>query len=139
MVRSKRKEKESLATDTLIGQGSEMTGKLKCEANLRIEGKFNGEIESTQDVTVGESAEARSNIYAREVIIAGKVYGDISATGKLTITPTGQMFGDVSSSSLIIMEGGALSGKSTMSPTVDNPLLDKSKVGSPRVLHTEVG
>ena len=139
MARSRRNGKEFTATDTLIGQGSVITGKLNCEANLRIEGKFNGQIESQGDVTVGEYAEARSNIQAKEVIIAGKVYGDIAATGKLTITPTGQMFGDVSSASLIIMEGGALSGTSTMSLPESNPVSDKPKDASSRTLQTEVG
>ncbi|WP_438347575.1 bactofilin family protein [Paenibacillus sp. FA6] len=139
MARSRRSERELTATDTLIGQGSEITGKLNCDANLRIEGKFNGQIESQGDVIVGEFAEARSNIQAKEVIIAGKVYGDIAASGKLTITPTGQMFGDVSSSSLIIMEGGALSGTSTMSPPESKAVSDKSKDASSRSLQTEVG
>ncbi len=128
--------KANTATDTLIGQGSEVTGKLNCEANLRIEGTFNGEIESQGDVTVGEYAVARSTIQAREVIIAGKVYGDIAATGKLTITATGQMYGDVTASSLIIMEGGALSGTSTMN--LSDPVTEKSKEMNPRFLQTEV-
>ncbi len=134
--RNSNRRNSSGATDTLIGQGCEVTGKLTCEANLRIEGSFNGEIESQGDITVGEYAVARSNIKAREVVIAGKVYGDIATTGKLTITPTGQMFGDVSASSLIIMEGGALSGTSTMNHL--EPASEKSKDVNPRFLQPEV-
>lgn len=136
MARSRNSNRKGAGTDTLIGQGSEVTGKLNCEANLRIEGNFNGEIESQGDVTVGEYAVARSNIQAREVVIAGKVYGDIATLGKLTITATGQMFGDVTASSLIIMEGGTLSGTSTMN-SVD-PASEKSKDVNPRFLQTEV-
>ena len=72
-----------------------MEGVLQCEENLRIDGRFNGSIESQGCVTIGEEAIARSNISAREVIVAGKVYGDVTAENKLTITPTGQMYGDV--------------------------------------------
>jgi cytoskeletal protein CcmA (bactofilin family) len=136
MARSRRSGREGSATDTLIGQGSEITGKLICDANLRIEGKFNGEIESQGDVTVGEYAEARSNIQAKEVIIAGKVYGDISITGKLTITATGHMYGDVSATSLIIMEGGSLSGTSKMNPI--EHASTASKGVNPHFLQTEV-
>ncbi|WP_106766782.1 bactofilin family protein [Paenibacillus faecalis] len=116
----KSKRKKSAGTSTLIGQGSHMEGALNCDADLRIEGKFDGTIESRGNVTIGESAVARSNISAKEVIIAGKVYGDIAADGKLTITPTGQMHGDVIATSLIIMEGGVLNGASHMeSPIAD--------------------
>ncbi|MGM1048618.1 MAG: bactofilin family protein [Bacillota bacterium] len=114
MKKSKRKKFSSAGTSTLISQGSHVEGALNCDADLRIDGKFNGTIESQGNVTIGESAVARSNISAKEVIIAGKVYGDIAAEGKLTITPTGQMHGDVIASSLIIMEGGVLNGASHM-------------------------
>lgn len=139
MARSRRSQKEPVATDTLIGQGSEITGTLNCEANLRIDGIFNGEIVSQGHVTVGEYAIARSNISAREVIIAGKLYGDITTSGKLTITSTGEMFGDVNASALIIMEGGALSGTSTMNPPEPVPsVATSSKDASSRFLQPEV-
>lgn len=115
---SRSKSKNSLmSTDSLIGRGTEVEGALSCEANVRIEGNFNGVIESRACVTIGEHAVARSDISAREVIIAGKVYGDVQAEGKLTITPTGQMFGDVlAASALVIAEGGILNGSSKMEP-----------------------
>ena len=110
----KRKSASSKGASTLISQGSQVDGSLSCESDLRIDGRFNGSIESSGDVVIGESAVARSNITAKEVIIAGKVYGDIAAEGKLPITSTGQMHGDVTASSLIIMEGGILNGASRM-------------------------
>ncbi|WP_054956575.1 bactofilin family protein [Paenibacillus dakarensis] len=122
MKKSKRKKYSSAVTNTLISQGSQIEGTLNCDSDLRIDGKFNGSIESQGHVTIGENAIARSNISAKEVIVAGKVFGDIAAEGKLTITPTGQMHGDVIASSLIIMEGGVLNGASHM----DSSAADKT-------------
>ncbi|WP_213652250.1 polymer-forming cytoskeletal protein [Paenibacillus sp. J23TS9] len=120
LSRSKASKNAFMPTDSLIGRGTEVEGALACEANVRIEGKFNGVIESRACVTIGEHAVARSDISAREVVIAGKVYGDVQAEGKLTITPTGQMFGDVlAASSLVIAEGGILNGSSKMEPKKD--------------------
>lgn len=110
----KKNKRPSHRTDTLIGPGSEVEGVLQCEDNLRIDGRFNGSIESQGCVTIGENAVARSSISAREVIVAGKIYGDVTAENKLTITPTGQMYGDVCANSLVIMEGGLLHGASVM-------------------------
>ncbi|GAB6926994.1 polymer-forming cytoskeletal protein [Paenibacillus sp. JCM 10914] len=110
----KKNKRTSHRIDTLIGPGSEMEGVLQCEDNIRIDGHFSGTIESQGCVTIGERAVARSNIMGREVIVAGQVYGDITAEARLTITPTGQMNGDVYATSLIIMEGGLLNGSSHM-------------------------
>lgn len=115
MKRKSKKNKRSHAgASTLISEGSLVEGSLHCENDLRIDGGFYGTIESQGNVIIGERAVTRSNISAKEVVIAGKVYGDISAAGKLIITPTGQMHGDVTASSLVIMEGGILNGASHM-------------------------
>lgn len=111
MLKSKAKVH---TTDTLIGQGTEMEGLIKCEASMRIEGKFKGEIETLGDVTIGESGTATSNIVARDVIIAGKVFGDVTTKGKLTITRTGHLNGNYFGHTLIIMEGADFNGESKM-------------------------
>ncbi|MFC7678332.1 polymer-forming cytoskeletal protein [Paenibacillus sp. GCM10028914] len=139
MKKSKRRKRTSAGTSTLISQGSQIDGTLNCDADLRIDGKFNGSIESQGNVTIGESAIARSNISAKEVIIAGQVYGDISAEGKLTITPTGQMHGDVNVSSLIIMEGGVLNGASHMENSAAASSVGKSSLESVPMQRSEAG
>lgn len=139
MKKSKRNKSASSGTSTLISQGSQIEGALNCEADLRIDGKFNGTIESQGNVTIGESAVARSNISAKEVIIAGKVYGDIAAEGKLTITPTGQMHGDVIASSLIIMEGGVLNGASHMEERTAGSAVGKAALETVPLQRSEAG
>ncbi|RUT30606.1 polymer-forming cytoskeletal protein [Paenibacillus zeisoli] len=101
-------------SDTLIGVGSDIQGKLRCESNLRLEGKFQGEIETTGEIVIGESGEAHSTIKGNEIIVAGKVFGDIITEGKLTITASGQVDGNVSAHTLVILDGGILNGISIM-------------------------
>lgn len=139
MKKKNKNKRASGRTDTLIGPGSEMEGVLQCEDNLRIDGRFNGSIESQGCVTIGEEAIARSNISAREVIVAGKVYGDITAEGKLTITPTGQMYGDVYAASLIVMEGGLLNGASRMEEQNSGQATSESKETTLPVQRSEAG
>ena len=78
-------------TDTLIGEGSLFEGKIKSQASIRVEGQIVGDIECEGDVTIGENGVARSNIKARNVVLAGKVYGNLQAKGMLTIRASGPM------------------------------------------------
>lgn len=118
-------------TDTLIGQGTEIEGKIKCSTNLRVEGKVNGDIECNQDITIGETSVCHSNIIAKDIVIAGKVHGDLTIKEKLTIMPTGQLHGNFISQSLIIHDGGIFNGTSSMTKpepaTHKNNNVDKEK------------
>jgi cytoskeletal protein CcmA (bactofilin family) len=102
------------ATDTLIGEGSIFEGKIKSEASLRVEGQMVGDIDCDGDVTIGEGGKANSNIAARNVVIAGVVHGNVITRGTLTLTGTGQLFGNTAAQSLVISEGAVFQGMSKM-------------------------
>ncbi|MCL6601630.1 MAG: polymer-forming cytoskeletal protein [Paenibacillus sp.] len=101
-------------TDTLIGHGGSLEGKFHCDTNLRIEGAFNGEIHCSGTVTVGEQGIVQASIVAEEIIIAGKVFGNITADRQISMLGTGQLHGDAATGSLLIMEGGLLNGNVAM-------------------------
>ena len=73
---------------------------------------------------IGESAVVRSDIIARDVILAGKVFGSITTEGRLTITPTGELYGNTATPTLIISEGGILNGTSQMNQTTMNQAIE---------------
>lgn len=107
------KQKQQLpykSTDSLIGHGGSLEGKVQCDTNLRIEGHFSGEIQCSGTVTIGEQGTAHSTIKAQEVIIAGKVFGDVTADRRLIMTDTGQLHGSILAGSLSISEGSILNG-----------------------------
>ncbi|MBW7457837.1 polymer-forming cytoskeletal protein, partial [Paenibacillus sepulcri] len=81
-----KENKKTTANDTLIGQGTLIEGTLASEASIRIEGEYRGDIECKADIIIGECGLARSNISAKDVVVAGKVIGDVTAGGRLTIT-----------------------------------------------------
>lgn len=120
------KEKKAAATDTLIGQGTITEGKMICEANLRIEGEYRGEIECRGDVTIGENGLVRSSIIAQDLTIAGKVYGDVTTKGRLIITASGHLSGSITANSLIIQEGGTISGTFQMASELEGKSNDGS-------------
>ncbi|MFX3632181.1 MAG: polymer-forming cytoskeletal protein [Candidatus Pristimantibacillus sp.] len=108
-------------TDTLIGQGTHIEGKMICEACLRIEGEYSGDIDCMGDIIIGESGIARCNITAKDITVAGTVLGEITTKGRLTVTATGQVTGNVNAHTLIIHDGGMINGNFQMERITDSP------------------
>lgn len=113
-MRPNKKKLNPNETDTLVGEGSAIEGKLISKASLRIEGKVTGDIVCEGDVTIGEQGAAASNIMARNVYAAGSIQGSVTTNGVLEITSTGKVFGNIHVRSLSIAEGGVFQGMSRM-------------------------
>ncbi|NBC69871.1 polymer-forming cytoskeletal protein [Paenibacillus sacheonensis] len=100
--------------ETSIGQGTHVEGKLVSDGAIRIEGEFRGEIACKGDVIVGEHGTARAGILANDLTVAGKVYGDIDVKGRLTITASRQLHGNVLAPTILIQDGGVYNGNCRM-------------------------
>jgi cytoskeletal protein CcmA (bactofilin family) len=100
--------------ETIIGKDAEVKGTITSATGLRIDGKMEGQIVNSGDVIIGESAVVVADINGRNVIIAGQVQGNLSASGRLEIAPTGRVVGDIVTGILVITEGGHFEGKSEM-------------------------
>jgi len=104
--------------ETIIGKDSEFKGTVSSAAGLRIDGKMEGQVLNSGDVIIGDSAEVTADVKGRNVIVSGLIRGNIEAIGRIEITSTGRVEGDIKTGVLIVSEGGKFSGKSDM--TSDN-------------------
>ena len=66
--------------DTLLGKGSEFEGKLVFKGQVRIDGKYSGQIQTDEILIIGASARVNAEISAGTVVISGTVEGIIRAT-----------------------------------------------------------
>src|SRR5512146_2392592 len=78
---------------TLLGKGSEFEGKLTFEGQVRIDGKYNGQIQTKDLLVVGEGAKVTADISAGHVIINGTVEGTIRATTLVELHPPARVKG----------------------------------------------
>lgn len=100
--------------DTLIGKDTELKGTVKSRGVLRVDGHVEGEMVQGGDVVVGEGGRVVAAITARHVIVAGEVRGDVHAEGKLEITSSGRLHGDIEAGTLVIAEGAVFEGTSRL-------------------------
>ena len=94
-----------------IGKGLVIRGEITGTDSLLIEGRVEGNIRLDGNrVTVGLSGEAIANITAREVVILGKVHGNIVTTDRLVVHAEGSVVGDLSAPIVNIEEGAFFKG-----------------------------
>jgi cytoskeletal protein CcmA (bactofilin family) len=116
--------------ENVVGPTASFTGTLRSDGGVRVEGAFEGVIESAGNVVIGEGARVKAEITARNVTVGGHVEGNIDATGRLEILATGQVMGDIAVASVMIDDGGVFQGTSRMrgleQPALSPPADDES-------------
>jgi cytoskeletal protein CcmA (bactofilin family) len=113
-----RKESEPAVDniENLVGRSCTVRGDLSAEGVFRIDGTVEGSVETKTSVVVGESGTVTGNIRATDVVVAGRIHGNVCCTGHLEIVGTGIIEGDIAAKSLRIEIGGVFSGTSNMGP-----------------------
>lgn len=97
--------------DTTLGEGVVFKGELSFQRLLRIDGQFEGALQSEGKLIVGPSGIVKSNIKMREAVIEGRIEGNITVTERLELRSTAQVTGDIQAGMLSVEEGVVLNGK----------------------------
>ena len=82
--------------------------------NLRINGKFEGTLDTKGSLTVGQTAVVIADMVGDNIVIGGRVRGRITAKERLTLLPTAIVDGDIFPARLNIAEGAVFEGKCSM-------------------------
>ena len=94
-----------------IGKGLFIKGEITGSESLFIDGKVEGSINLPGNrVTVGRNGQVASTITAREIVILGKVRGNVSATDRVDIRAEGALTGDVTAARISIEDGAFFKG-----------------------------
>ena len=115
-MRKKKEEKMLQMEEKFLDVNATMQGTLRFDdpVNLRINGKFEGTLDTKGKLIVGEKANIRANITGESMSVAGNVTGNIKATGNLNLEATARLTGDVETPAISIKEGAVLNGQVTM-------------------------
>lgn len=100
--------------ETIIGKDTLFKGVITSNSGIRIDGQCEGEITTTSDVIVGQTGNAKVQITARNVTVAGMITGNMDITEKLELTATAKVEGDIQVGVLIIGEGAIFKGNCQM-------------------------
>jgi cytoskeletal protein CcmA (bactofilin family) len=94
-----------------ISKSLQIKGEVICSESLYVEGTVEGAIcLPDRRVTVGRGAQVSANITAGEVVVLGKVRGNIYASDRVDIRSEGSLTGDVTAQRITIGDGAFFKG-----------------------------
>ena len=114
---------------TFLGKDASFKGELSFQGTLCIDGKFEGQIITSDTLIITQDGIIEASIQAGTVICEGLVKGNIVASTKVELRPNSNVIGDVQSPSLVIEVGAKLDGKCDMSKKYNNTTLSTEKNG----------
>ncbi|HEY1500618.1 MAG TPA: polymer-forming cytoskeletal protein [Acidobacteriaceae bacterium] len=101
----------SAGEQATIGKSLVIKGEVSGSESLYIDGKVEGSINlSGNRVTVGRNGQVAANITAREIVVLGKVRGNVTASDRVDIRSEGSLTGDVTAQRISIEDGAFFKG-----------------------------
>jgi cytoskeletal protein CcmA (bactofilin family) len=103
--------REASSTVSVVGPGMEVTGEIKCDGTVRIEGRVEGSIEATKSVVIGRDGTVDGDITTRDIVVAGSVAGTITGQTRVELQDTCKVEGNVHGPRIKLDEGGQVDGR----------------------------
>ncbi|MCD6583320.1 MAG: polymer-forming cytoskeletal protein [Candidatus Omnitrophica bacterium] len=108
---ARRRDEEKVLDVNATMQGSLV---FSDPVNLRINGRFEGNLKAKGNLIIGERATVFAEIEGENIIISGLVRGKIKSTQIVSLSSTANVYADIHTPKISIEEGATFNGKCTM-------------------------
>jgi cytoskeletal protein CcmA (bactofilin family) len=108
---------------SIVATDLTVTGELKTEGVVKIDGVVEGNIRAGRQVLVSKGGVVKGDVYTKEAIVGGRVAGSIQATERVEVQATATVQGDIVTQRILVHEGGEVNGSVRMG--------DPAAAGSP--------
>ncbi|MFH0732727.1 MAG: polymer-forming cytoskeletal protein [Candidatus Omnitrophota bacterium] len=115
-------KRNKVIEEKVLDVDASMQGTLvfKDPVNLRINGNFEGALNTRGSLTISHSAVVKAEIVGDDITIAGTVIGNITAKTKLKVIAPAHITGDMQAPVLSIAEGAIFHGRCQMNSSSGN-------------------
>jgi cytoskeletal protein CcmA (bactofilin family) len=104
----------------LISIGTDITGDIKSNGDIRIDGSLSGNLNTKGKVVIGATGKVKGEIICKNSEVAGIIEGKIAVGQLLNLKASSKILGDIVTSKLSIEPGAVFSGNCKMSDTEVN-------------------
>jgi cytoskeletal protein CcmA (bactofilin family) len=94
--------------------GTRIEGRITGATELLVEGEVAGEIRVEAAVMIGTDGVVQGPVTAHVVRVGGRVIGDVLATERVEVMPSGSLEGDIAAPRVVISEGAFFKGRIEM-------------------------
>jgi cytoskeletal protein CcmA (bactofilin family) len=99
-------------TAAWIGKALRIEGRIVSTETLNIDGSVEGTIEvGDHNLNIGPGAAVKADLIAKTVTISGAVTGNVMASEKVNLQPTGSVDGDITTPRLVMADGAVIKGR----------------------------
>jgi cytoskeletal protein CcmA (bactofilin family) len=106
--------KNNAELSAYIDESSEIEGKYTFSGTVMLNGKFKGEILSSDTLIIGEKGVVNATIHAGVVLVNGEVTGNILGNDRVELRGTARVHGDVEAPVVVVEEGVVFEGHCRM-------------------------
>jgi cytoskeletal protein CcmA (bactofilin family) len=103
---------------SIIGENSAFDGNFQVNGNLRVDGKFSGQLHVSDTLVVGKNGLIDAEVHTRCAVVAGTIKGDLHASEKITLQSGSHLEGEMVTARLVIEEGVSFQGSCKTAKTV---------------------
>ena len=108
--KTEKKKVESSKSSLMIGESVTITGMIKAENEVTVQGAIDGDVECNH-VTINKSGNVKGSIKTNSMIVEGIAEGELNVDELLNIKSEGKVNGKIFYGEIEIEEGGKLSGE----------------------------
>ncbi|MEO1173048.1 MAG: polymer-forming cytoskeletal protein [Myxococcota bacterium] len=99
---------------TNIGSSITITGSFTCDEDVTVEGKIQGEVQTTADLTVEPGGTLEAEVSVQSIDVRGTVVGNISASDRIELHPGSNVTGDIRAPRVVLNDGAKFKGRIDM-------------------------
>ncbi len=103
----------------IIAAGTSITGDLKTEGVIRLNGSLTGNLETSEKLVIGQKGRVEGEVRCKNADIEGKVFGTIHVKELLSLKKTAEIEGDIVTKQLSVEPGAIFTGTCKMSKNAE--------------------
>ncbi|HRK31858.1 MAG TPA: polymer-forming cytoskeletal protein [Tepidisphaeraceae bacterium] len=101
---------------TVIGPDASFKGEMTFEKGLRLQGRFEGKINTNGKLHVAKEARLAADVDAGAIVVEGEVKGNLTASDRIELKASARYEGDLQATKLVVEEGASFNGHVSVGP-----------------------
>lgn len=98
-------------SESILAAGLTIEGKIEGNGNIRVAGRFKGNVNVKGELTIEPGAAIDGEVKADTIFVGGEVKGQIAANSRVELKESGTLIGDLKAGSLTVAAGSKMRGK----------------------------